>query len=101
VLTQKWRQLGHEIGFGIGIAHGYATLGNIGFEGRFDYAAIGTVSGKSRLTAALLESVPDRRTTVHAANNKSTQTGIVIFLSKCLLPQNSLKLGPRCSTVFL
>jgi adenylate cyclase len=44
VLTAKWRQLGHEIGFGIGIAHGYATLGTIGFEGRFDYAAIGTVS---------------------------------------------------------
>ena len=30
--------------FGIGIAHGFATLGTIGFEGRFDYAAIGTVS---------------------------------------------------------
>ena len=43
-LTEKWRQLGHEIGFGIGIADGYATLGTIGFEGRFDYAAIGTVS---------------------------------------------------------
>ena len=43
-LTEKWCQLGHEIGFGIGIAHGYATLGTIGFEGRFDYAAIGTVS---------------------------------------------------------
>jgi class 3 adenylate cyclase len=36
--------LGHEIGFGVGIAHGFATLGTIGFEGRFDYAAIGTVS---------------------------------------------------------
>jgi adenylate cyclase len=43
-LTGNWRELGHEIGFGIGIAHGYATLGTIGFEGRFDYAAIGTVS---------------------------------------------------------
>ena len=43
-LTDKWRRLGHEIGFGIGIAHGFATLGTIGFEGRFDYAAIGTVS---------------------------------------------------------
>ena len=43
-LTEKWRQPGHEIGFGIGIAHGYATLGTIGFEGRFDYAAIGIVS---------------------------------------------------------
>jgi class 3 adenylate cyclase len=43
-LIEKWRRLGHELGFGIGIAHGYATLGTIGFEGRFDYAAIGTVS---------------------------------------------------------
>jgi GAF domain-containing protein len=43
-LTDTWSRLGHEIGFGIGIAHGFATLGTIGFEGRFDYAAIGTVS---------------------------------------------------------
>jgi len=43
-LTETWRELGHDVGFGIGIAHGYATLGTIGFEGRFDYAAIGTVS---------------------------------------------------------
>ena len=43
-LIEKWRRLGHDIGFGIGIAHGFATLGTIGFEGRFDYAAIGTVS---------------------------------------------------------
>jgi adenylate cyclase len=43
-LIEKWRRLGHQLGFGIGIAHGYATLGTIGFEGRFDYAAIGTVS---------------------------------------------------------
>jgi class 3 adenylate cyclase len=43
-LIEKWRRLGHELGFGIRIAHGFATLGTIGFEGRFDYAAIGTVS---------------------------------------------------------
>ena len=43
-LTQTWSRLGHEIGFGVGIAHGFATLGTIGYEGRFDYAAIGTVS---------------------------------------------------------
>jgi class 3 adenylate cyclase len=42
-LLGKWRKLGHELGFGVGIAQGYATLGRIGFEGRFDYAAIGTV----------------------------------------------------------
>lgn len=43
-LILKWQRLGHDLGFGIGIAHGFATLGTIGFEGRFDYAAIGTVS---------------------------------------------------------
>jgi adenylate cyclase len=42
-LVSKWRKHGHELGFGIGIAHGYATLGRIGFEGRFDYGAIGSV----------------------------------------------------------
>ena len=42
-LLGKWRKLGHDLGFGVGIAQGYATLGRIGFEGRFDYAAIGSV----------------------------------------------------------
>src|SRR5262245_13508794 len=43
-LTVPWRTHGHELGFGIGIAHGYATLGCIGFEGRFQYSATGTVA---------------------------------------------------------
>ncbi|MGN6750435.1 MAG: GAF domain-containing protein [Xanthobacteraceae bacterium] len=43
-LIERWRELGHDLGYGIGIAHGFATLGTIGFEGRRDYAAIGTVS---------------------------------------------------------
>ena len=38
-----WTELGHEIGFGIGISYGYATLGLIGSEGRYDYTAIGNV----------------------------------------------------------
>ena len=38
-----WRRRGHELGFGVGIAPGYATLGTIGFEGRFHYGAIGSV----------------------------------------------------------
>ncbi len=42
-LIEKWRKFGHDIGYGIGIAHGFATLGSIGFEGRFAYSAIGTV----------------------------------------------------------
>jgi class 3 adenylate cyclase len=42
-LAAAWRVRGHQIGFGVGIAQGFATLGQIGFEGRFDYSAIGTV----------------------------------------------------------
>jgi len=43
-LITWWRKRGHQLGFGVGIAQGYATMGKIGFEGRFDYAAIGTVT---------------------------------------------------------
>ncbi|GAB3074063.1 hypothetical protein GCM10027053_44660 [Intrasporangium mesophilum] len=43
-LGQTWKGRGHELGFGVGIAQGYATLGRVGFEGRWDYAAIGTVT---------------------------------------------------------
>ena len=43
-LTRDWRKRGWELDFGVGIAQGYATLGAIGFEGRWDYGAIGTVT---------------------------------------------------------
>jgi class 3 adenylate cyclase len=43
-LAARWRKLGYDLGFGIGIAQGYATLGAIGFEGRWDYGAIGSVT---------------------------------------------------------
>jgi class 3 adenylate cyclase/CheY-like chemotaxis protein len=43
-LAAQWRRRGHELGFGVGIAQGYATVGAIGFPGRFDYAAIGPVT---------------------------------------------------------
>jgi adenylate cyclase len=43
-LAEKWRKHGHELGFGVGIAHGHATLGCIGFEGRFQYSVTGTVA---------------------------------------------------------
>jgi len=44
LLAGKWRAQGHNLGFGIGIARGFATLGQIGFDQRRDYAAIGTVT---------------------------------------------------------
>lgn len=42
-LRDGWRRLGHELGLGIGIARGHATLGAMGYEGRFDYTVIGGV----------------------------------------------------------
>jgi class 3 adenylate cyclase len=43
-LAVKWRREGYDLDLGLGIARGYATLGAIGFEGRWDYAALGTVT---------------------------------------------------------
>ena len=43
MLGQSWSKRGHRLGFGIGMSQGYATLGRIGFEDRFDYTAIGAV----------------------------------------------------------
>jgi class 3 adenylate cyclase len=43
-VVRRWRALGFDLGVGIGIAHGYATVGEIGFEGRWDYGAIGSVT---------------------------------------------------------
>jgi len=43
-LTESWRKRGFDLDFGIVIAQGYATIGAIGFEGRLDYGAIGTVT---------------------------------------------------------
>jgi class 3 adenylate cyclase len=46
-LADGWRRRGYELAVGIGIAQNHATLGRIGFEGRFDYAAIGSVTNLS------------------------------------------------------
>ena len=74
-LLVKWRKLGHELGFGVGIAHGYATLGRIGFEGRFDYGAVGTVVN---LAARLCADAKDGQILiegkVHSAIEASTST---------------------------
>jgi class 3 adenylate cyclase len=50
-LASSWSKRGHELGLGVGIASGYATLGRIGFEGRYDYGVLGTVTNlASRLS---------------------------------------------------
>jgi adenylate cyclase len=52
-LAESWARHGHDLGFGIGVAQGYATLGRIGFEGRDEYTALGTVVNlAARLCAA-------------------------------------------------
>jgi adenylate cyclase len=43
-LADGWQRRGYELAFGVGIAQGYATLGRIGYAGRFDYAAVGSVT---------------------------------------------------------
>ena len=57
-----WQKAGvgvdYELGFSVGIAQGFATLGRVGFEGRFDYAAIGTVTN---LAARLCDAASDGR----------------------------------------
>ena len=51
-LLGRWQRVGHDIGFGVGIALGYANIGMIGFEGRKDYTALGPVVNlASRLCA--------------------------------------------------
>ena len=53
ILSTAWRKRGYELGLGIGIATGFATLGRIGFEGRYDYGAVGnSVILASRLSDA-------------------------------------------------
>src|SRR5262249_38877413 len=42
-LTAAWQKRGHALDFSLGVALGYATIGRIGFEGRYDYGAVGTV----------------------------------------------------------
>ena len=54
-LAARWSKRGHSLGFGVGIDTGYATLGRIGFEGRYDYGMVGTaVITASRLSSAAL-----------------------------------------------
>jgi adenylate cyclase len=57
-LKEQWRRRGYALGFGIGIAQGFATLGRIGFDGRDDYTAIGTVTN---LAARLASDATDRQ----------------------------------------
>jgi class 3 adenylate cyclase/PAS domain-containing protein len=58
MLSATWRKRGHSLGFGVGIAGGYATIGTIGFEQRLDYGAIGPATN---LAARLCGEAKDRQ----------------------------------------
>jgi class 3 adenylate cyclase len=74
-LSTKWRRERHELGFGVGIAYGYATLGAIGFEGRSEYSAIGTVVNlAARLCAEARDGQILVDSKVHAAINERATT---------------------------
>ena len=58
-LNEKWMQLGYKIGVGVGVASGFATIGMIGFEGRYEYTALGPVVNlASRLSDEARDDMP-------------------------------------------
>jgi class 3 adenylate cyclase len=74
-LAQEWQRWGKELGLGIGIEAGYATLGRIGFEGRYDYAALGPVANvASRLSTQAAAGQVLIAQHVFAAVEKSVET---------------------------
>jgi class 3 adenylate cyclase len=54
-LSAEWKKKGYSLGLGIGISQGYATVGAIGYEGRIDYGAIGTVTNLANRLCDLAE----------------------------------------------
>jgi len=81
-LSAEWRKLGHRLGFGVGISLGYATVGMVGFEGRYDYTANGSVVN---LAARLCDEADDGEILLsrraYAAVEDSVETGPPIELT--------------------
>jgi class 3 adenylate cyclase len=64
-LAVGWHRLGYDLGFGVGICAGYATMGRIGFEGRYDYGAVGNaviLASRMSAEAAAGQILLDQRT---------------------------------------
>ncbi len=73
-LIGKWPKHGHQLGFGVGISQGYATLGRIGFEGRFDYSAIGSVTN---LASRLCDDAKAGQTLISQSVNTKVEALVV------------------------
>jgi class 3 adenylate cyclase/CheY-like chemotaxis protein len=75
----RWHRLGFDLGLGTGIAQGYATLGRIGYEGRYDYAAIGSVTNQAARLCAEAEPwqvlVPERLVATCEGRLRTTLVG--------------------------
>lgn len=102
-LSRGWKKRGYELGFGVGIDKGYATLGKIGFEGRFDYAAIGTVTN---LASRLCDEAGNQQILisqrVHAAVDDMAEVEFVGEMSlkglhRAITVYNVLGSAPGCS----
>jgi len=103
VLDQSWRKRGHELGFGIGVARGYATLGSVGYEHRMEYSVIGTIpnlacrlcsearAGQILLTQRVVASLHDKIEAVLIGDLKlkGFQKYVPAFELVSLLRQNS------------
>jgi class 3 adenylate cyclase len=79
-LVGRWTSRGFQLSYGIGIAHGYATLGVVGFDGRFDYTALGPVVNlAARLSDAArpAETLIDKRTLAEVAQPPATVDRII------------------------
>jgi class 3 adenylate cyclase len=75
----RWHRLGFDLALGTGIAQGYATLGRIGYEGRYDYAAIGSVTNQAARLCAEAEPwqvlVPERLVATCDGRLRTRQVG--------------------------
>ena len=104
-LSEAWARRGHELGFGIGIATGYATLGRIGFEGRYDYGMVGTaVITASRLSSAagpdqILLAPRSYEAVAHVVDAEPVGELTLKGFSKTIAPMNVVGLRDRVAEV--
>ena len=97
-LSEAWRKRGYDLGLGMGIATGYATLGRIGFEGRYDYGAIGNVvilAARLSDAAAPGEILLAQRTQAALEDRVATERVDGLELKGFSRPVNALRLDQR------
>jgi adenylate cyclase len=97
-LSEDWRKRGYDLGLGMGVATGYATLGRIGFEGRYDYGAIGNVvilAARLSDAAAPGEILVSQRTQAAIDDQVATQPVAPLELKGFSRPVNAVRLDER------